>query len=326
MSKSVDITVFIPTYNGEAYIEEILKAIFKQQIDKRYEVLVIDSGSKDRTLDIISRFPQVRLKKIPNSEYGHGKTRQLAAEIANGEIIVYLSHDATPAHNRWLYEITKPFEFQKNIVGVMGKQVPRARCVPLLKYEINAVFRGFGPDFGTTIFYKDEFIKDQAVFDAVRFYSDVNSAARTSVLKSSIPYRDVSYAEDQLFGQDIIQHGLVKAYAPRGLVYHSNEFKFSEYKKRMFDETFGLKKNGIAMPLPSAVTTSKMIFLGSAKDSIKIILDKDYTLLRKIYWLFVNPFYHIEKWRGVRTALKTDIAQTKLNNKSLEYDRRSTDT
>ena len=112
-----------------------------------------------------------------------------------------------PAHDRWLYELLKPFELNDRVAAVMGSQIPRAWCFPLLKYEINAVFDGFGPGFGTTLFYDDDFIASEGVRNAVTFYSDVNSAARRDVLTGPVPYQDVSYAEDQLFGRDIIAAG-----------------------------------------------------------------------------------------------------------------------
>ena len=73
-----------------------------------------------------------------------------------------------------------PFLLDEKVVAVMGKQVPRYACVPLIKYEINGVFAQFGPDFGTSIFYKDEFANNKGIIDALGFYSDVNSAARRS--------------------------------------------------------------------------------------------------------------------------------------------------
>ena len=97
----------------------------------------------------------------------------------------------------------------------MGKQVPRRGAFPLQKYEIQGVFRNFGPDFGTSVFYKDAFVTDEGVLGAISFYSDVNSAARRRFLLDVIPYRDVRYAEDQLFGKDLIEAGYRKAYAPR---------------------------------------------------------------------------------------------------------------
>jgi rhamnosyltransferase len=318
-----DITIFIPTFNAGMYLKEILKAIYKQQIDKVFEVLIIDSGSTDDTLDIIERFPEVRLHKIPNSEYGHGKTRQLAARMAEGDIVVYLSHDATPSHKRWLYEITKPFEISDKIVGVMGKQIPRQKCIPMMKYDINSIFRKFGPDFGTTLFYKDTFIENQAVYDTVRFYSDVNSAARKSVLLGSVPFRDVAYAEDQLFGEDVLEAGLIKVYAPRGSVIHSNELKLAEYNKRVFDEVYGLRKGGALIAVPSRFELLSGTTKGILRDSVRISLDKKYTFKRKLYWLAVNPLFHLQKWRGYGHALKADISETTIKNKSLEHSRRN---
>ena len=68
-------TVVIPTYNGELYLRRILTALREQKIDGEFEVMVIDSGSTDATLDIVSDYPEVRLHEIKNSEFGHGKTR-----------------------------------------------------------------------------------------------------------------------------------------------------------------------------------------------------------------------------------------------------------
>lgn len=313
MSKSNNpkATIFIPTYNGETHLKEIFIAIFKQKVDFDYEVLVVDSGSTDGTIDIIKKFEakhdNIRFIEIPNSEYGHGKTRDYAARIAKGEIVVYISHDAIPSHNRWLYEIVKPFELNDKIVGVMGKQIPRPKCFPLLKYEIKAVFRNFGPDFGTTLFYKDDFVKKKSTYDSISFYSDSNSAGRRSYLTGMFPYQHVDYAEDQLLGRDIIDAGYLKAYAPRASVTHSNDLELREYKHRMFDETLALRKNGIKVQRPSIKRIVKMIVIGTLRDMVHIVRDKQYSFKRKVYWMLLNPFYHIEKWRGVRLATSVNL-------------------
>lgn len=308
---TVKATVFIPTWFGEQYLDEVLDAIFKQKVPFDYEVLIYDTSSKDKTPEIIEKYAKkhknLRHKTITKDEFGHGKTRNTAAHDAKGEIVVYISQDVTPAHDRWLYEMIKPFELSEKIVGVMGKQIPRAHCFPLLKSEINGVFSGFGPDFGTSLFYKDDFVKDQGAYDAISFYSDVNSAARKSFLISTIPYQDVPYAEDQLFGRDVIDAGYVKAYAPRGTVIHSNDVTFKEYRHRMFDETMGLRKIGIPVAVPSKKLITKMIIRGSLRDTLRIPRDGQYSWKRKLYWLAVNPFYHVQKWRGVRTAALADI-------------------
>lgn len=320
-------TVFIPTFNGETYLRDILNIVFRQRVEFDFEVLIIDSGSHDSTIDIVREFEKkhenLRFLEIPNTEYGHGKTRDEAAHIAKGEIVVYLSHDAIPSHDRWLYEMIRPFEINEKIVGVMGKQIPRPNCFPLLKYEIQTVFGNFGPDFGTTIFYKDDFIKDQGMYDAVSFYSDVNSAGRRSFLIGKFPYKHVTYAEDQVLGRDIIDGGHYKAYAPRGSVVHSNDLALREYKHRMFDETLALRKTGFVVNKPSIKAVVKMTVRGLMKDTVRIMLDKDYSIKRKIYWLIVNPLYYIEKWRGVRLAASTDLKdEAALNKYSLEKRRK----
>lgn len=300
-------TVVILSYNGERYLGDILGALSVQEIDGEFEVLVIDSGSTDSTLDIVARFPDVRLHTIPNTEFGHGKTRNLAAQLATGTYVVYLTHDAVPSHARWLYEILKPFEMNDKIAAVMGSQIPRPWCFPLLKYEIQSVFRGFGPGFGTTLFYEDTFVQDEGMRNAVTFYSDVNSAARRDVLVGAVPYRDVSYAEDQLLGRDLIAAGLFKAYAARASVVHSNDMTLREYDDRMFEETQGLREVGIAVAVPSALVVSKMVVRGVVKDLVSIARDPEYGPRRKLYFAATNWLYHLQKWRGVRRGASTPL-------------------
>lgn len=328
MANNLRATVFIPTYNAQPYLAEILDALLVQEVPYTYEVLIIDSGSSDNTLEIIKVYQnkdtRIHLHEIPNEEFGHGKTRNLAAKLAKGTYIVYLSHDAVPAHKHWLYEMLKPFEISPDIKGVTGKQIPRRLCVPMLKYEINGVFHNLGPDFGTTIFYEDAFIADQATFDAVRFYSDVNSATIRDFLLKKLPYRDVLYAEDQLFGEDLIKQGYKKAYAPRGNVIHSNDIRLKDYRRRIFDETYGLRKTGVQINPISYGYFVKIISKGILADAIRILRDGEYSLKRKLYWLVINPLFHIEKWRGYRTATSVHLDDKSTANKhSLESKNRS---
>ncbi|MDB5180426.1 MAG: Rhamnosyl transferase [Candidatus Saccharibacteria bacterium] len=323
-SQNIKATIFIPTYNGEKYLNEILKMIFKQDVDFLYNILIIDSGSTDKTIDIINKYKNkypdmVSFKQIDKNDFGHGKTRNQAAQIADGEYIVYLSHDAVPATKRWLYEMVKPFELNDKIKGVTGKQTPRPKCVPLLKYEINAVFKNLGTDAGTTLFYKDTFMKNPVYSDTVTFYSDVNSAAPRKFLLEVMPYRDVPYSEDQMYGQDLIEAGYMKAYSSRGEVVHSNDLTLKEYKHRIFDEIVGLRTIGTKIKQPSILAVLRMIFTGVLKDAYRTLRDSEYSFKRKVFWLLVNPLYHFEKWRGFRLAMRVHLADLdKLNQHSLE--------
>lgn len=322
-SESPLVTVAILTYNGETYLDRILEAVTTQTIDGDVEVLIIDSGSTDATLEIVRRYPQVRLHEIPNSEFGHGKTRNLAASLARGEFIAYLTHDAIPTSLEWLRELLAPFAIDDRIVAVMGKQIPRPGCFPLLKYEIKGVFNAFGPDFGTSVFYKGDFVQSEGVFNAIAFYSDVNSAARRRFLLDVVPYRDVRYAEDQLFGKDLLEAGYRKAYAPRAAVQHSNDLTLDEYRRRIFDETVGLRQIGKLIEPMSRGTQLKLTARGVAGDSLRILRDPEFGWKRRLFWLAANPLYQIAKWRSYRASTLVDLSDAEvIAAGSLEHHRK----
>ena len=307
-SEEIAATVVILTFNGEKYIREILVALEGQSFEGTFEVLVIDSGSVDRTISVIEEFPWVRLHRIPNEDFGHGKTRNLAVSLAKGKHTVFLTHDAIPADSRWLSEILAPFDAANDVVAVLGRQIPRQGCVPTLKYEIEIAFAQQG-SFRATTLYKLDPTSPQDLYnrDYFTFYSDVNSAVITKFLREVIPYRDVNYAEDQLFGQDLIGAGFVKAYAGKAAVIHSNDLLLKEMFQRTFDEIIGLRKNGVDI---SSLALFKMVLLilrKSLGDTLRILKDTDLPLHSKCMWLVKNPFFIAKKWQGFRKASFFDL-------------------
>ncbi len=315
-------TVAILTFNGERYLGQILDAVETQLWDRTVEVLVLDSGSTDGTLAIVADHPGVRLHQIPNSEFGHGKTRNLAAQLATGEFVVYLTHDAVPADEHWLAELLKPFDLSPGIEAVVGRQVARRTCIPILKYEIARVFSTQGPEFGTTISYRTgAFDRQPHYWLPAAFYSDVNSAARRRFLLDTVQYRDVDYAEDQLFGRDVLEAGFSKAYASRGAVEHSNDLTYREYKKRIFDEIVGLRASGNRVPQPPSAI--RRFVRAVLLDPADIVQDRDLSWALKLYWLVVNPFYHLAKSSATRRAMRVRLDDdSALRKGSLEGERR----
>src|SRR5258708_5816323 len=95
------VTVAIPVLNGARHLDEVLSAVRAQKVDRTLEILVIDSGSNDGSLEIAERHG-ARVHQIPKQEFSHGDTRNLAMTLANGDHVAFLTQDATPAHERWL--------------------------------------------------------------------------------------------------------------------------------------------------------------------------------------------------------------------------------
>lgn len=326
MANQIKATVFIPVYNGENdHLEETLTALYNQKTDFEWNVLIIDSGSSDNSVKIIRKFHDkynnLTLKEIDKSEYSHGGTRQLAAEISDGEYMVYLSQDAVPYNQNWLTEMLKPFEISEKIVAVLARQKPRDYCFPAMKYDINAVFNEQGIEDAVTVWTRT--ISEQiGTYTKESFYSDVCSAAPRLFLVNEIGYKPVKYSEDYEYGKDIIDAGYYKAYNGRAIVEHSNDVFLKDYKKRIFDETYNVRLNsGAPESRISLWYVTRQSLKATLKDLPKIFKDKDYSFKKKLYWSVVNSLFHIEKWRGIRLANSIKLGED-ISEFSLEYQRK----
>ncbi|MBF0818573.1 glycosyltransferase family 2 protein [Streptococcus acidominimus] len=313
MDRQVKATVFIPVYNGEHdHLEETLTALYQQETDFEWEVIVTDSESSDNSIVIIEKFRNqygnLRLIRLAKKDYSHGGTRQKAAEWANGEIIVYLTQDAVPYNRHWLTEMVAPFAINDKIVAVLGKQKPRRTCFPTMKYDIQAVFQDQGVDEAMTLWTRDN-PEQRGQYTEASFYSDVCSAAPRNFLLHHIGYRDVAYSEDYEYGKDIVDAGYIKVYNSKAIVEHSNDVCLSTYRKRIFDETYNVRLNSGHTHPVSLWTVWRNSLRGSLKDAIKIVQDRDYSWKRKLYWLVINPLFHVEKWRGIRLANRVELGR-----------------
>lgn len=315
------ISVFIPTYNGEEYIKESITSVLSQELPMDYnlEVIIIDSGSKDATVEIIkSNFAdRITFIEIPNSEYGHGKTRQMAAEMAKGEYVLFLSQDATPATNRWLINMIEPFFISNKVGCVFGRQIPRPDAVPTIKREVATVFGGIGaPD--SIILHRDKSLVDQQSTNQLNtFFSDVNSAIRKDLVLE-IPFRDVLYAEDQALAEDMQNKGYLKAYSPIGAVWHSNMYTAKEYYHRKFDEYIGLQESTNLKLSPSL----RSILLGWIKPTVAdwkfTKRDGEYNRRAKIKFIILSPAYNFYLQLGKYRAIKYISDQSMREKISLE--------
>lgn len=299
------VTIAIPTFNGEEFLRDQLEAIQRQVALFDFETVIVDSGSTDATLAIISDFPDIQLHSIPNAEFQHGRTRNLLASLARGEFVVYLTQDAVPAHDRWLTEMVRPFdEVGERLAAVFGRQIPRPDCCPTVKRDVIGFFNSFGPKDAITVQQLREGMTQQER-DAVGFLSNVNSAARKSIL-DRIPFPEVDYAEDQAFGRAITQAGYLKAYAPTAEVLHSHNLGPWEYFERMVDEFVGLREaTGCAPAIPI-----RSIALGWIAPTISdfrfIATDEDYTRREKIVQGVQAPLYNVARRLAMRFAGRSD--------------------
>jgi glycosyltransferase involved in cell wall biosynthesis len=86
------ISVILPVYNGEKYIQKAIESVLNQTFTD-FELIVVNDGSTDKTLDIINSFDDARITIINQSNQGPGAARNNALRIAKGQYVMYLDSD-----------------------------------------------------------------------------------------------------------------------------------------------------------------------------------------------------------------------------------------
>jgi|GEM_PF-418311 len=245
-------SVVIPTLDAGPILDRVLKAVTEQETPWPYEILVIDSGSTDGTLETIAKYPEVKLHQIEKKNFNHGGTRNLGVELTEGEFIAFLTHDALPANERWLKNLVSAIEQHPNAAGAFGKHLPYPEASEFTKRDLNGHF----DQMATQPLYVDK-ETDKKLYakgedrwrQFLHFYSDNNSCMRRSVWEK-IPYREIKFGEDQVWADDVIAAGYGKVYAVRSVVYHSHDFSPTENRERnmteaaFFKHFFGYKLIG----------------------------------------------------------------------------------
>ena len=224
------ISVVIPVKNGADTLRSCLDGIFGQTLRDKIEVIVIDSGSTDGTLDLLKEYP-VRIHHLPPKEFNHGETRNLGMQLSRGEFLVMTVQDATPATENWLEIMLEHFS-DPAVAGVCGQQiVGHDRDKNPLQW----------------FFPASEAKPEKIVFeDPAKFVSmtgkqqhafcnwdDVNAMYRKSA-KEKIPFRKLMFSEDTLWAKDALSQGQTLVYDYRARVFHYHHQNFKFYFKRFY--------------------------------------------------------------------------------------------
>lgn len=239
------VTVAIPVLNGERYLDEVLEAVVAQRVDRELELLVVDSGSSDRSLEIAREHGAV-VHQIGGREFSHGGTRNRMMSMARGDHVAFLTQDATPSHAGWLAALLEGFEQADDVAAVFGPHDPRPDASHMIKAEMERHFASWGN--GGLELDIQRLDRSPAGIAAYRefpgqltFLSDVNCAVARWAWQQ-VPYREVPYAEDQLLGRELIEAGFAKVFHPRARVLHSHDYPPSRFFRRYFDEFRSLRE------------------------------------------------------------------------------------
>jgi glycosyltransferase involved in cell wall biosynthesis len=137
---AMKVSVIIPAYNEEKYITKALTAVSNLKT-KPFEVIVVDNGSTDKTVELVKKFPNVRLISFTKIK-GPNAARQAGFLASKGDIIATLDADCTPPPD-WLTLGLAFLTAKKDIVAVTGSvdYTPKPYWWgPVLNELINHIF------------------------------------------------------------------------------------------------------------------------------------------------------------------------------------------
>jgi rhamnosyltransferase len=208
------ISVVVPIRNGGTLFGHLAKTLAHTRDRHDLDVLIIDSGSDDGTLDV-ARDARFRVHCIAPSEFGHGRTRNLGVEMAQGEVVCFLTHDVLPCSPDWPLRFAEVLA-DPRVAGVYGRQVPRdASTMEMFFVALNypsAPLRfdprpdGHHPRPGRILFSN--------AFSALR---------RDAGLR--IPFPDsIGYSEDLVWAHHVLAAGYSLAYEPTAEALHAHHY------------------------------------------------------------------------------------------------------
>lgn len=210
-----NVTVVMRTKNSDWVVQDTLKGLFSQDF-KDFELLVVDSGSTDRTIDIVRQFP-ARLVEIEATDYFPGAVLNMAIESTAADVIVFLNSDTIPQHPEALRNLLAAFE-DPRVKAAYARQIPRPEAHGWVRrdYAISFPETGPGPEWITL--------------------SLPMAAMRRSAWEEH-PFFTAAWAsEDTEWGLWAREEGYIVRYVPDAVVMHSHNYTLRQIYGRRYVE------------------------------------------------------------------------------------------
>jgi rhamnosyltransferase len=271
------ISVVIPTLNGGATIAACLDGIFQQTVRGSLEVIVVDSGSRDNTLEIVRGYP-IRLFHIEPNEFNHGAVRNFGAHNARGEFVVMTVQDARPVDEHWMERMLRHFS-RAEVAAVCGQQiVPHEPDKNPLQW-----FRSYSEPKLETVWFPDpKVFETLPAKEKLRLcgWDDVTAMYRRSALQQ-IPFRPVNFAEDMVWARDALLAGFARVYDYSARVYHYHQETSSFRFRRTYTIQFHTQQFfGVVPPTEPLIKR----IAGDVYRSLR----RKYCPSRRWHWMFYN--------------------------------------
>lgn len=198
------VSVVVPVYNGEGVIEECLEALLNQDLSKEaYEIIVVDNGSADRTIESVTRYPVRLLQEAVRSGYA---ARNTGLHAARGSILASTDADCRPCP-QWLSASVRAIA---NGADCVGGRIEHQVINPDSPWE-----------FYTTLCFFD-----QRRYVANGWAATANLIITRELFERMGPFRVAESGSDKAWGLHASAHGAVFCYSEEAMVSHLTRKRF----------------------------------------------------------------------------------------------------
>lgn len=287
MNETPRVSVVMRCKNSEWVIGQALAALYSQRFTD-FELIVIDSGSSDATLDLLREYPH-RLIEIAAEDYYPGPVLNRGAEAARGDIVVLLNSDSVLLTEDALGRLVAAFD-DASVAAALGRQVPRPEASAWVRREYEESF----PASGNT----PPWITLSAPL----------AALRRSAWQQHPFYRDAWGSEDTEWGRWATENGLLIRYVPDSLTMHSHNYTLRQLDGRRFIE--GEADAFIYGRLETSLRAFARWALSSARDFRECVKTQDWVDIPRVP--VRRAVYHWAYLRGHRHGARR-IAENNLD-------------
>ncbi|MEO9971926.1 MAG: glycosyltransferase family 2 protein [Hyphomonadaceae bacterium] len=218
------VSIIFRALNEEKWFADALRACQDQVLpDKDVEIILVDSGSTDRTLEIAQSFG-CKIVHIKKEDFTFGRSLNYGCQSASGDYLVFISAHCVPSHTNWLKNLIAPLE-NGTVDYVYGRQVGH----DVSRFSEHQIFAQYFPQ-------ADKLPQDG------HFINNANSAILASVWADEPFNETVTGLEDMMLAKELSSQGKRIGYVADAPVVHIHEESFRQIRARYYREALTLRR------------------------------------------------------------------------------------
>ena len=215
------VSIIMRSFNEGWALRETLPALQRQDY-RDWELIVIDSGSTDGSVELIRRANPRHFIQIKPEDYNPSRVMNHGMELARSHFGIFLNADATPVDQRWLSPLVNALQ-DLQTAAVFGRQLPRPDCRAVFAHDYE---RCFGP------------CRESEHWE--HFFSMVSSGLRKDIWSKRGFLEKMRYSEDDEYTRWCRAQGYRVVYCPGSVVIHSHNYSPREAYRRSYGEARAL--------------------------------------------------------------------------------------